>query len=79
MLCFVMMDSFELNKMAGGVLAGLLFMMGLGILSDAIFKAKQPLVAGYALPSADEGTSSAAAPAAAPAKDAKAPAAPAKK
>lgn len=59
------MDSFELNKMAGGVLAGLLFMMGLGILSDAIFKAKQPLVAGYALPSADEGTSSAAAPAAA--------------
>jgi cytochrome c len=64
------MDSFELNKIAGGVLATLLFMMGLGILSDAIFKAKQPVVAGYALPSAEEGgaTSSAPAAAAAPAE-----------
>ena len=46
------MDSFELNKIAGGVLASLLFMMGLGILSDAIFKAKHPVVAGYAQPGA---------------------------
>ena len=63
------MDSFELNKIAGGFLAGLLFMMGLGILSDAIFKAKKPVVAGYALPAADEGgASSAPAAAAAPAE-----------
>ena len=59
------MDSFELNKIAGGVLASLLFMMGLGILSDAIFKAKQPIVAGYALPTADEGGAATSAPTAA--------------
>lgn len=59
------MDSFELNKIAGGFLAGLLFMMGLGILSDAIFKAKKPVVAGYALPAAEEGGAASSAPAAA--------------
>jgi cytochrome c len=63
------MDSFELNKIAGGFLATLLFMMGLGILSDAIFKSKHPVVAGYALPTAEAGASaSAPAAAAAPAE-----------
>ena len=54
------MDSFELNKIAGGLLASLLFMMGLGILSDAIFKAKHPVVAGYDLPSAEAGAATSA-------------------
>ena len=47
------MDSFELNKIAGGLLATLLFTMGIGIVADALFKPKAPLVAGYALPAAE--------------------------
>ncbi len=33
------MDSFELNKIAGAVLGTLLFLMGLGIVSNAIYHA----------------------------------------
>lgn len=59
-----MMDSFEFNKIAGAVLGVLLFVMGLGIFSSAIFHAKPPKTAGYDLPSAEV---AATAPAAAPA------------
>jgi cytochrome c len=61
------MDSFELNKIAGAVLATLLFAMGLGILTEAIFKPKYPVVAGYDLPGA-EAAPAAAAPGAATAQ-----------
>ena len=47
------MDSFELNKIAGAVLGTLLFLMGLGIVSNAIYHAPAPKTAGYDLP-ADE-------------------------
>src|SRR6476469_2143537 len=47
------MDSFEFNKIAGAVLGTLLFVMGMGILAAAIFAEKRPVVAGYALPSAE--------------------------
>ena len=56
-----MMDSFEFNKIAGAVLSVLLFVMGLGIFSSAIFHAQQPKTPGYDLPSAEV---AAAAPAA---------------
>ena len=59
------MDSFELNKIAGAVLGTLLFVMGLGILSDTIFHPEAPLVTGYALPGAAETVAGAATPAAA--------------
>ncbi len=49
------MDSFELNKIAGAVLGTLLFVMGLGFFSDAIFSRPAPKVAGYDLPAAAEG------------------------
>jgi cytochrome c len=62
------MDSFELNKIAGGLLATLLFTMGLGIVADALFKSKAPIVAGYALPSAEAAGSAAPAAAATPAE-----------
>ncbi|WP_460448122.1 c-type cytochrome [Alsobacter sp. SYSU BS001988] len=59
------MDSFEFNKIAGAVLGALLFVMGMGILAEAIFAEKRPIVAGYALPSAEpEKGGSAAEPAA---------------
>ena len=48
-----MMDSFEFNKIAGAVLSVLLFVMGLGIFSSAIFQAQQPKTPGYDLPSAE--------------------------
>lgn len=57
-----MMDSFELNKIAGAVLGVLLFIMGLGIFSSSIFHAQPPKTPGYDLPSAE--VASAAAPAA---------------
>ena len=66
------MDSFEFNKIAGAVLGTLLFMMGLGILSDAIFHSGVPKQSAYALPAAEaEGAGGGATPAAAavPLKD----------
>ena len=60
------MDSFEFNKIAGAVLGSLLFLMGLGIVADIIFARPHTIVAGYALPGAEEApAASAAAPAAA--------------
>ena len=63
------MDSFEFNKFAGALLGTLLFVMGLGLFSDAIFSNPSPHHPGYALPAAEEahgaGTA-AAAPAAEP-------------
>ena len=59
------MDSFELNKIAGAVLGSLLLVMGLGIISDALFAAPRPAKPGYALPAAEEshgGPAAAAAP-----------------
>ena len=48
------MDSFELNKIAGAVLGSLLFLMGLGVISDALFAAPHMAKPGYALPAAEE-------------------------
>lgn len=58
------MDSFELNKIAGAVLGSLLFVMGLGVISDALFAAPHMDKPGYALPAAEEhhGAAAAAAP-----------------
>ena len=56
------MDSFEFNKIAGAVLGTLLFMMGLGVLSESIFHHGVPKQSAYALPSAEVETASAAAP-----------------
>jgi cytochrome c len=63
------MDSFEFNKIAGSVLGTLLFVMGLGIFTDAIFSHGSSEKPAYALPAAEEGHgagSAAAAPAAEP-------------
>ncbi|HEY1735010.1 MAG TPA: cytochrome c family protein [Methylovirgula sp.] len=49
------LDSFEFNKMAGALLGALLFTVGTGILSDAIFSHHELEKPGYALPSAPEG------------------------
>ena len=46
------MDSFEFNKMAGALLGALLFIMGTGVLADAIFSRPAPTKAGYELPGA---------------------------
>ncbi len=58
------MDSFELNKIAGAVLGSLLFIMGLGVISDALFAAPRMAKPGYELPAAEaaQGGSAAAAP-----------------
>ncbi len=59
------MDSFELNKIAGAVLGSLLFIMGLGVISDALFAAPHMAKPGYPLPAAEEhhgGGAAAAAP-----------------
>jgi len=58
-----MMDSFELNKIAGAVLGTLVFAMGLGILAETIFEPHHPAVPGYDLPAAQEAAPGAAAPA----------------
>jgi len=58
------MDSFEFNKIAGGLLGTLLFVMGLGIVSDGVFARVKPTKAGYELPAAVEGAGPAAAAAA---------------
>ncbi len=47
-----MMDSFEFNKLAGGILGTLMLTMGLGIVSSMIFSAHRPEKPGYALPDA---------------------------
>jgi cytochrome c len=60
------MDSFEFNKVAGAVLGTLLFVMGLGLFSDAIFATPIPAKPGYDLPAAAE-TASTGGAAAAPA------------
>ncbi len=44
------LDSFEFNKMAGALLAALLFSVGTGLLSDAIFSHPSLEKPGYALP-----------------------------
>ena len=54
------MDSFEFNKIAGAVLATLLFVMGMNLVAGVIFAPRGPQIAGYELPTAE-----AAAPAAA--------------
>lgn len=59
------MDSFEFNKIAGALLGTLLFVMGLGIFSDAIFHRGAPKTAGYDLPVAEAEGAAGAAPAAA--------------
>jgi cytochrome c len=58
------MDSFEFNKVAGGLLGTLLFTMALGIVSDILFFRPAPAAPGYALPAAQESAGPAAAPAA---------------
>ena len=55
------MNSFEFNKMAGALLGSLLFLMGLGLFSDALFAPAHPAKPGYALPAAEEGHGGAAA------------------
>ncbi len=47
-----MIDSFEFNKMAGAVLAILLFLMGIGILTNTIYVTHAPEKSAYALPEA---------------------------
>lgn len=48
------MDSFEFNKIAGGLLGSLLFVMALGVLSDAVFSHPKLAKPGYDLPAAEE-------------------------
>ncbi len=55
------MDSFEFNKIAGAVLGTLLFLMGLGIFSDAVFHHGVPKQPGYALPVAETASAGGAA------------------
>jgi cytochrome c len=52
-----MIDSFEFNKIAGAILATLLFLMGIGIVSNAIYTPHAPEKSAYALPeaAADDG------------------------
>lgn len=49
------MNSFELNKIMGAVLGTLLFVMGLNIVSAAIFTPKKAGDLGYPLPAPEEG------------------------
>lgn len=44
------MNSFELNKIMGAVFGALLFVVGVGVLSDALFTPRPAGIAGYALP-----------------------------
>ena len=62
------MDSFEFNKMAGAVLGTLLFLMGIGIVSDGIFSKHPPAKPGYDLPGTVDSHGSGAAVAATPAE-----------
>ena len=47
-----MIDSFEFNKISGAVLSTLLFLMGLGIVSNALYTPHAPEKSAYALPEA---------------------------
>ncbi len=62
------MDSFELNKIAGAVLAVLLFAMGANVLSSILFAPKKAGQMGYALPEPEPQAAAAGAQAAAPAE-----------
>ncbi|MCC2095746.1 MAG: cytochrome c family protein [Hyphomicrobiales bacterium] len=57
------MDSFEFNKIFGAILGTLLFLMGLGIISNTIYTPHAPEKSAYALPEPSE-EGGAAAPAA---------------
>lgn len=59
------MNSFELNKIAGGVLAALLLVFGSRTLLDVVASEHKPEKAGWALPVTEAPTSGPAAPAAA--------------
>lgn len=61
------MHSLEFNKIAFAVLSTLLFMMGIGLFSDAIFSAHPPKKSAYELPEASASAAAPAAAAAAPA------------
>ncbi|MEP3275495.1 MAG: cytochrome c family protein [Stappiaceae bacterium] len=50
------MDSFEFNKIAGAILMSLLIVMGLGILSDEIFRSDTPDDMGYQINVAEAAT-----------------------
>src|SRR5687768_9191505 len=62
------MDSFEVNKIAGAVLAVLLFAMGANVLSSILFAPKKAGQMGYALPEPEPQAAAAGAQAAAPAE-----------
>lgn len=64
------MDSFEWNKIFGGVLAGLLAVLGVSIISDMMFARHLPEKPGYVVAGVEEGPA-----AGAPASDAEKPAA----
>jgi cytochrome c len=57
------MDSFEFNKIAGGLLGALVLTMGLGFVSEALFYHAPPAKPGYPLPAEPAASSSAAKPA----------------
>ena len=54
------MDSFELNKIAGAVLGSLVFVMGLGFVSDLVFHSERPDKPGYLIEVATAATGDAA-------------------
>ncbi|MCP1198747.1 c-type cytochrome [Notoacmeibacter sp. MSK16QG-6] len=49
------MDSFELNKIVGGLLAAVFVVFSIGLISDAIFHEEVPEQAGYVIEAAEEG------------------------
>jgi cytochrome c len=53
------MNSFEFNKLAGGLLGALLFAMTLNIVSDGIFSQARPAKPGYDLPAQEEASAEA--------------------
>jgi cytochrome c len=48
------MDSYELNKFAGGILGVLLFAMSIHLLSGVIYSPRKPAIPGYDLPAPQE-------------------------
>ncbi len=54
------MDSFELNKIVGGLLAAVFVVFSIGLISDAIFHEEVPEQAGFAIEVAEEAESGAA-------------------
>jgi len=49
-----MFDAFELNKIIGAVLFAILLILGVGVVSDAIFRVEAPETPGYAIEAAEE-------------------------